>query len=172
MLCLNTGPKTISQLNMDWNLWNVSQNKPFLPLSWLSLVFCHSEGKKTNTEKRQRWLFPGENSGQTLCMRWPWSSGGKGESEWKHMETRSLGQSLWHKTWGKAIEQGQSWQFYFPNTSSTPQTPILLISLVHSLHAHIQPCALLYFMFKTTHKFLFWKTHMKENLPPITLIGK
>jgi hypothetical protein len=49
MSCLTTGPKQWDQSIIDWNLQHCEPNEPFLFISWLSQVFCYSNGRPTNT---------------------------------------------------------------------------------------------------------------------------
>jgi hypothetical protein len=59
MIYLTTGLKAIDQLTTNWNSETVNQNKPSFLISWLSLIFCYSDIKLTNT---MMMLFKPSNS--------------------------------------------------------------------------------------------------------------
>jgi hypothetical protein len=86
MFSLATGPKQQGQGTMDWDLWNINQNKSFLPLSWLSQILCYSKRKLTNTLWQQLTV--------TVPMWTTWQV----VVEWKGW--RSLGP--WVTTWSRA----------------------------------------------------------------------
>lgn len=64
-------PETMESTNVDWNLWNHEQNRPFLPLSWSCEDFCHWNEKLSNTNMTGPSQCSLQSQMDTNKRKWP-----------------------------------------------------------------------------------------------------